>query len=61
MIDVSGLVELIINIVVHYHGVLESIVIDQGLLFRSKFWFLLCYFLTIKTKLFTAFYEQTDG
>ena len=61
MIDIPGLVEVIINVVVRYHGVLESIVIDQGLLFTSKFWSLLCYFLGIKKKLSTAFYPQTDG
>lgn len=48
MIDMLGLTEVIINIVVYHHGVSESIVIDQDLLFISKFWSLLCYFLGIK-------------
>ena len=61
IIDVPGLAKVIIDIFVHHHKVLKSIVIDQGLLFTSKFWFLLCYFLGIKRKLSTAFYPQTDG
>ncbi len=36
-IDVSDLAQVIINVVVQYHGVLKSIVMDQGLLFISKF------------------------
>ncbi len=60
-IDAPGLVEVIINVVVRHHGVLESIMTDQGSLFTSKFWSLLCYFLGIKRKLSTAFHPQTDG
>ena len=47
-INVSGLAEVIINVIMCHHGVLESIVVDQGLLFISKFWSLLYYFLGIK-------------
>ncbi len=60
-IDVPGLAEVIIDVVVRHHGVSESIVTDQGSLFTSKFWFSLCYFLGIKRKLSTAFHPQTDG
>ncbi len=60
-IDAPDLAEMIINIVVHYHEVPESIVTDRGLLFTSKFWSSLCYFLGIKKKLSTAFYPQTDS
>ncbi len=60
-IDAPGLAEVIINVVVRYHGVAESIVTDRDSLFISKFWSLLCYFLGIKRKLSTAFYPQTDG
>ncbi len=60
-IDVSGLAEDIIHVVVRHHGVPESIVMDQGLLFISKFLSLLCYFLRIKKKLSTAFHPQTDS
>ena len=47
--------------VICYHGVLKLIVINQSLLFIWKFWFLLCYFLRIKKKPFTAFHPQTDS
>ncbi len=60
-IDAPGLAEVIIDMVVHHYGVPEFIVIDQGSLFTSKFWFLLCYFLGIKKKLSTAFHFQTNG
>ena len=60
-IDILGLAEMIINMVIRYHGVPESIVIDQGSLFTLKLWFLLCYFLDIKTKLSIAFYPQTNS
>ncbi len=55
MIDTPSLVEVIINMVVHYHRIPESIVIDWGSLFTSMFWSSLCYFLEIKKKLSTAF------
>ena len=60
-IDVLGQAKVIINMVVHHHKVSESIVMDQGSLFTSKFWSLLCYFLDIKRKLSTAFHPQTNG
>ncbi len=60
-IDIPGLAEVIIDMIVHYHRVPESIVTDQGSLFTSKFWSLLCYFLDIKKKLSTAFHPQIDG
>ena len=60
-IDAPGLAEVIIDVVVQHHGLLDSIVTDRGSLFTSKFWSLLCYFLGIKRKLSTAFHPQTDG
>ena len=60
-INAPGLAKVIIDVAVHHHGVPESIVMDWGLLFISKFWFLLCYFLGIKKKLSTTFYPQTNG
>ena len=39
----------------------DSIVSDRGSVFMSKFWSSLCYFLSIKRRLSTAFYPQTDG
>ncbi len=61
IINILGLAKNIINMVVCYHDIPESIVTDQKLLFISKSWFLLYYFLGIKKKLSTAFYQETDG
>ena len=61
IIDVPGLAEVIINVVVRHHGLPNSIVTDRGPFFTSKFWSLLCYFFDIKRKLSTAFHTQTDG
>ena len=47
-INVAGLEEVIIDIVICYYGVFELIIIDKSLLFILKFWSLLCYFLKIK-------------
>ena len=60
-INASGLAEVIIDVVIDHHWVPESIITDQGSLFTSKFWSLLCYFLGIKKKLSTAFHPQTNG
>ena len=60
-IDAPGLAEVIIDIVVRYHGVPDSIITDRGSLFTSKFWSSLCYFLGIKRRLSTAFHPQTNG
>ena len=56
-----GLAKVIINVIIRHHGLPDSIVIDRGLLFTSKFWSSLCYFLSIKRRLSTAFHLQTDG
>ncbi len=60
MIDAQGLIEVIIDMVMHHCKVPKSIIIDQSLLFTSKFWSLLCYFLRINKKLFIAFHTQTN-
>ena len=59
-IDAPGLAEVIIDVVVRHHGLPDSIVTDRGLLFTSKFWSLLCYFLDIKQRLSTAFHPQIN-
>ena len=59
--NAPGLGEVIINVVVYHQGVLELIVTDQILLFTSKFWSLLYYFLKIKKRLPTVFHPQTKG
>ncbi len=60
-IDAPALTEIIIKAVVRHHGLLDSIMSDCGLVFSSKFWSLLCYYLGIKQKVSTAFHPQTDG
>ena len=44
-----------------HHGLLNSIVINRKLLFTSKFWSSLFYFLGIKQRLSTAFHLQIDS
>ena len=61
MIDGPDLAEVIIDIVVQHHGLLDSIITDWGFLFTSKFWFLLYYFLGIKRRLFTTFHLQINS
>ena len=61
IINALYLINVIIDKVVRHHGLLNSIVIDQKLLFTLKFWLLLCYFLGIKQKLSITFYLQMDG
>ena len=61
IIDNPSLAEVIIDIVMRHHGLPDSIITDWGSLFTLKFWSLLCYFISIKWKLFIAFYLQIDG
>ena len=46
-INALRLGEIIINVVVRHYTLLDSILTDRGLLFISKFWSSLCYFLSI--------------
>ena len=55
-IDGPGLAKVIIDVLVWYHGLLDSIVTNRGLLFTLKFWSSLCYFFGIKRRLSTAFH-----
>ena len=55
-IDAPRIAEIILDVLIWHHGLLNSIVSNRGLLFNSKFWSLLCYFLGIKQKLSIAFY-----
>ena len=48
--------EIIIDMVVRHYNLSDSIVTDLKLLFTSKFWLLLYYFLNIKQKLSIAFH-----
>ena len=47
--------------VFRYHGLLETIVLDRGPQFASRFWKHRCSCLKIDTRLSTAFHPQTDG
>ena len=60
-INIVGLVEVFLDVVVRHHGFSNSIMLDRGSLFNFKFWLSLCYFFGIKWKLSTAFYPQTNG
>ena len=55
-IDAPGLAKVIINIVMRHYSLPDSIVTNWRSFFTSKFWLLLCYFLSIKQKLFIAFH-----
>ena len=56
-IDTSGLPEVIIDMVVWYHNLANSIISDRKANFTSKFWSLLYYFLGIKQRLSNTFHH----
>ena len=60
-INAPKLAKVILNMLVEHYGLFDLIVSDRSLLFTSKFWSSLCYFLSIKQKLSTTFYSQTDS
>ena len=60
-INASGLAEIIIDVVIWYHSLPDSIISDWKAIFTSKFWSLLYYFFGIKRRLPTTFDPQTDG
>ena len=59
-IDAPGPAEVILNMVVWYYGLPDSIVTDKSSFIFSKFWSLLCSFLRVKWRLSTTFQPQTD-
>ena len=60
-IDIPGSAKVIINLIVYHYSILKLIITDQGLLIISKFGFSLYYSLSIKKRLFTAFYPQINS
>lgn len=60
-IDASALIEIIIKMIIWYHGLSNSIISDCNLVFTSKYWLLLFYFFKIKQKLSIAFYSEIEG
>lgn len=61
IINSAKLSELIIHIVIRYLDLSNSIVSNKRMLFTSKFWSYLYYFLDIKQTLFISFHLQTDS
>ena len=57
IINALKLAEVIVDMVVRPYSLSNSIISDKRLLFNSKFWLLLCYFLGIKRRLSTAFHS----
>ena len=57
----EGLARLFRDNVWRLHGLLESVVLDQGLQFAAELTKELNKMLDIRTKLLTTFYSQTDG
>ena len=47
-LNAPKLTKVIIDMVVHHHGLPDSIIIDKSFLFISKFWSSLCYSIGIK-------------
>lgn len=60
-IDILEIIEIIIEVIIWYHGFFNSIINDPDSISISKFMFFLYYFLGIKQKLFTAFHPQIDN
>ena len=60
-IDAPGLAKVIIDMVVRYQNLPNSIISDWEAIFISKFWSSLCYFLGIKQQLLNVFHPQIDG
>ncbi len=60
-LDAEQFAQVLIENLVRYHGLPDSIVTDRGSLFTSQFWSSLAYFLGVKRRLSTAFHPQTDG
>ena len=60
-INAPGRAKVIINIVICYHGLPDSIVTNRSSLFTSKFCLLFYSLFCIKRWLSTTFHPQTDG
>ena len=60
-IDALELTKIIIDVVVRYYDLPDSIISDWEAIFTSKFYSSLYYFLSIKQNSSTTFHSQTDG
>lgn len=59
-INIASLAKILIVVLVRHYGLFESIICNGGLLFNSKFWYLLCYIFIIKQKVLLVFHLQTN-
>lgn len=48
ILNAEQLAEILIETVIKYHGLSDSIITDKGLLFTLKFWSSFCYYLNVK-------------
>lgn len=55
IVNTKVLVKEIIDLVIKYYNFLDFIISKRNVLFISRFWVLLYYFLNIKQKLFKIF------
>lgn len=53
--------KVIKDILIQHHSVADSIISEHGLVFTSRFWYSICYFLTITRQFLIAFDLPTDG
>ena len=60
-ITAATLAKIILNVVIWYHGLPQSIISNCNLVFMFKFWSSLYYLLSIKRSLSIIFNPQTDG
>lgn len=61
IINTLGLAKVIINVLVRYHRLSNSIINDYALVYSSQFLLILYYFLGIKQKFFTTFHAYING
>ncbi len=57
-LDADQLADILIEAVIKYHGLPDSIVTDRGSLLTTKFWSSLCYYLNIKRWLSIVFHTK---
>ena len=60
-VTAEGLATVFLQRVVRTFGIPKGIVSDRGSVFTSKFWSSICFYLSVKRRLSTAFHPQTDG
>lgn len=61
IVTAEGLATIFLQRVVRFFGDPKGIISNRGSVFTSKFWSSLCFYLSVKRRLSTAFHPQTDG